>query len=501
MDSLTAALYKHYGWRSFRDGQRPILEAILDGRDSLAVLPTGGGKSLCFQLPALIREGLVVVVSPLVALMEDQVMQLKRRNIQAACLHSGLTPHRLKEAFTSLEDTSLRLLYLAPERLQGFSIREALKAKARKKEIVAFAIDEAHCISAWGHDFRPDYRKLDELRTLFPGIPFVALTATAGPRVRADIIRLLQLRNPFVQVCSGRRKNLFYSMIRRSKTPIIEVLEMLKDARGASLIYASTRRSVEQWTASLRAEGIPAIPYHAGLDITIRQEALEQFLELPKPVLVATVAFGMGVDRGDVGLVLHLNLPTNPERYIQESGRAGRDGLPAKCIVLFSPGDRKRISWAMKSNLSEITFNSTSKSDQDKIRVEFAHDQLRKMEEIAEGALCREQSLLLNLGELSSKCGRCDRCKNQLKERDWSLKAKILLTEIEKLEGSNIVSLVDKLEKKVIEDEESWGWLSRRLVQDGLLSESNDAFQRLYIKDSGRRFINKPWPLEFVGRN
>ena len=238
MDPLIEALHHHYGWDGFRPGQRPVVEAILAGQDVLAVLPTGGGKSLCYQLPALLRDGLVVVISPLVALMEDQVMQLQRRGIAAACLHAGLDPERRRDALVRLRDERLRLLYLAPERLQGEATRQLIEDTAAQGKLVALAVDEAHCISAWGHDFRPDYRRLGQVRRLCPGVPVVALSATAAPRVRADIIRLLALRRPQVQVCSARRNNLHYAMRRRSRAPLPDVLAALQGSRGATLILS-----------------------------------------------------------------------------------------------------------------------------------------------------------------------------------------------------------------------------------------------------------------------
>ena len=265
-DPLLKALRQHFGWSAFRDGQRAVVEALLEGRDCLAVLPTGAGKSLCYQLPALVREGLTVVVSPLVSLMQDQVRQLQRLGISAACLHRGLPLDDQRDLRRALAERRLRLLYLAPERLQVEGTRQLLEESLQSGALTTLAVDEAHCISAWGHDFRPDYRRLGHLRDLFPGVPLVALSATAPPQVRADIIRLLGLRHPLVQVRSARRLNLSYAMRRRSSDSLPEVLDAIALARGAVLIYARTRRSVEEWANRLRQAGVEAIAYHAGMD-------------------------------------------------------------------------------------------------------------------------------------------------------------------------------------------------------------------------------------------
>ncbi len=492
MDPLEQSLHRHFGWSAFRPGQRPVVEAVLSGRDALAVLPTGGGKSLCYQLPALIREGLVVVISPLVALMEDQVLQLQRRGIAAACLHSGLDPQRRQQARMDLQEDRLRLLYVAPERLQGEATRGVLEDHARSGRLVALAVDEAHCISAWGHDFRPDYRRLGRIRGLCPGVPMLALSATAAPRVRADIIRLLDLRAPLVQVSSARRTNLTYAMRRRPRDPMPAVLEALETSRGASLIYARTRRSVERWAERLQDVNVPATPYHAGLEPAERQAALNQFLEEERPVLVATVAFGMGVDRSDVGLVLHLDLPATPEGYLQESGRAGRDGRPASCLVLFSPGDRTSLGWAMQSA------SRRCESTDERHRLDLSQQQLRRMEAVAEGEMCREQALLLAVGELVGPCGRCDRCLTSPKRRDWSAQVHTLLSHLADQDGTDIRRLGEQLQLMEPGRSERWTWLARRLVQDELIRESNDGVQRLYLRDSGRRYLDDPWPLDYA---
>lgn len=497
-DPLELALQRHLGWARFRPGQRPVVEALLAGRDCLAVLPTGAGKSLCFQLPALVREGLVLVISPLVALMQDQVDQLQRRGIPAACLHRGLAAPERLQLLRRIRDRHLRLLYLAPERLRVEATRRLLDELVTEGGLVGLAVDEAHCISAWGHDFRPDYRRLGDLRSLCPGVPMVALSATAAPQVRADIIRLLRLRRPLIQVRSARRSNLAYRMRRRPADPLPELLEAIGRSRGAVLIYARTRRSVEQWTSRLNGAGVQAIAYHAGMDDESRKLALAHFQSQPKPILVATVAFGMGVDRPDVGLVLHLDLPASAEGYLQESGRAGRDGQPAECLVLFDPADRISLAWAIRAAGQGQTAGSPAVAVvQD--RVEFSQRQLRRMEAVAEGDGCREQALLLAVGELVHPCGRCDRCEirrqGEFRRRDWSDRAFMLLEMLETRDGRELRVLAEELASRDHLIDDHWAWLARRLVQEALLRESDDGAQRLYLRETGRRFLQQPWPL------
>jgi ATP-dependent DNA helicase RecQ len=495
-DPLLKALRHHFGWSAFRDGQRAVVEALLEGRDCLAVLPTGAGKSLCYQLPALVREGLAVVVSPLVSLMEDQVRQLRQRGIAAACLHRGRPVEDLRALRQDVMDRRLRLLYLAPERLRVESTRHLLEDCLELGSLVTLAVDEAHCISAWGHDFRPEYRRLGHLRALCPGVPLVALSATAPPQVRADIMRLLGLRQPLVQVRSARRRNLTYAMRRRSAQPLGDVLEAIARARGAVLIYARTRRAVEDWSQQLRQAGVEAIPYHAGMDPPSRSLALDHFQTHPHPVLVATMAFGMGVDRGDVGLVLHLDLPASPEGYLQESGRAGRDGRPASCLVLFDPADRERLGWAIRA--ATPTVAEEGWLDPETERMALAQRQLRRMEAIAEGEECRERALLRAVGEVGSDCGRCDTCLRHDIGRDWSEEAVRMLGALREQRGQSSKSLAERLAERYGGEADRWRWLSRRLVQEHLLAESDDGIQRLWLRSSGLHFLRSPWPLHWA---
>jgi ATP-dependent DNA helicase RecQ len=323
-------------------------------------------------------------------------------------------------------------------------------------------------------------------------VPLVALSATAAPRVRADLIRLLELRRPLIQVRSARRDNLSYGMRRRPSDPMPEVLEALAAARGAKLIYARTRRSVESWAKRLSDAGVEAIAYHAGMDPESRSLALAHFQEHAAPVLVATVAFGMGVDRPDVGLVLHLDLPASAEGYLQESGRAGRDGLPARCLVLFDPDDRTSLAWAIRASAED------GADAQEKQRVELAQQQLRRMEAVAEGGACREQALLLTVGELVPPCGRCDRCTEQPSLRDWSEQAAEVLAVLEQRGGVDLRSLGEDLAKAEGEEVERWRWLARRLVQEDLIAESDDGSQRLWLRPAGRRFLQQPWTLRLA---
>jgi ATP-dependent DNA helicase RecQ len=503
-DDLERALSTHFGWDDFRPGQRPVVEAMLAGRDCLAVLPTGGGKSLCYQLPALVRGGLVLVISPLVALMQDQVEQLQRRGIPAACLHRGLAAGERMALLRRIRERRLRLLYLAPERLRVEATRQLLDELLSEGGLVGLAVDEAHCISAWGHDFRPDYRRLGELRRLCPGVPLVALSATAAPQVRADIIRLLQLRRPLIQVRSAQRRNLSYSMRLRPADPLPEVVSAIERCRGAVLIYARTRRSVELWASRLNGAGVEAIPYHAGLDPESRQLALTHFQSQPRPVLVATVAFGMGVDRPDVGLVLHLDLPASAEGYLQESGRAGRDGQPADCLVLFDPADRVSLGWAIRA-AGQGQSPGAGALSAERQRLEQAQRQLRRMEAVAEGEGCREQALLLAVGELVDPCGRCDRCLSQarglLERRDWMPWVVPLLECLNTSRARDLRSLAEELAAQPGPpegDEARWAWLARRLVHDALIGESDDGAQRLHLRDPGRRYLEQPWPLRWA---
>ena len=334
-NSWLGLLKRCFGFTSFRPLQLEIIRESIVGRDVLALLPTGGGKSLCFQLPALIRPGLTVVVSPLIALMKDQVDALQAAGVAATFLNSSLAAGESRPRLRGLHQGEYRLLYVAPERLMLPAFLDDLK----RWNVNLFAVDEAHCISEWGHDFRPEYRQLSQLRPLFPGVPMMALTATATARVREDIVEQLHLREPARFVASFNRPNLTYRVVIKSKAAR-QVLEFLRSRpRDSGIIYCQSRKGAEALAGQLNENNIPARPYHAGLTRGERTEHQELFLRDEVRVICATIAFGMGINKPNVRFVIHYDLPKNIEGYYQETGRAGRDGLPAECLLLFSAGD------------------------------------------------------------------------------------------------------------------------------------------------------------------
>ncbi|MGI8910408.1 MAG: RecQ family ATP-dependent DNA helicase [Rubrobacteraceae bacterium] len=330
-----------FGFDSFRPGQEEVIRAVLDGRDTLAVMPTGGGKSLCYQVPALMQESLTVIISPLISLMKDQVDSLIQSSVgDAATLHSGLSHEERWEVERRVREGEVKMLYVAPERLRSLEFVLAL----RRAGVGLFVVDEAHCISEWGHNFRPDYLFLPRVVKDLGNPPVLALTATATPRVREDILRSLGMRSPEVVVTSFNRPNLTYRVIeakkKESKLPLI--LEVIRRSPPPGIVYAMTRKECEEMASGLRRSGVDAAHYHAGLGATERSKVQERFMTDEVPVVVATIAFGMGVDKPNVRFVVHANFPASLPAYIQEAGRAGRDGQPSECVVLYRSADRGR---------------------------------------------------------------------------------------------------------------------------------------------------------------
>jgi ATP-dependent DNA helicase RecQ len=398
--ALSNALERYWGYTSFRPLQREAMAAILSGRDSTVVLPTGGGKSLCFQAPALIREGLAVVVSPLISLMKDQVDTLVGNGVLAAYYNSSLPTEQKSSVLSGLRAGRYRLLYVSPERLVGDG-GDAFINLLSGCSVSFVAVDEAHCISQWGHDFRPEYRQLGRLRSLLPGISLHAFTATATARVRRDIASQLGLVDPVELVGSFDRPNLIYRVLARSNLKR-QLLDVLSRHRGqAGIIYCTSRREVDALAVWLREQGIRALPYHAGLGDEERSRHQDAFLEEEADVIVATVAFGMGIDRSDVRFVVHAGAPQSLEHYQQESGRAGRDGLEAECLLIYSTADFMKWRVMLERN-GELT--------------DASRRLLRDIERYAASVTCRHRSLVSYFGERYSKedCGACDYCLEEL---------------------------------------------------------------------------------------
>jgi ATP-dependent DNA helicase RecQ len=410
---LDLLLKRVFGYGTFRPLQREICEASLAGRDVFALLPTGGGKSLCFQLPALVRSGLTVVVSPLIALMKDQVDQLQASGVAATFLNSTLDEAEARARLRGLHRGEFKLLYVAPERL----MLEGWSDNLKKWNVCCLAIDEAHCVSEWGHDFRPEYRQLARLRDTLPEVPLMALTATATQRVRDDIIAHLKLRAPEVFVASFNRPNLTYRVVPKDE-PLKQIIDFVRKREHESgIIYCASRATAERTAESLAGRGFLARPYHAGLDAEERARNQEAFLRDDTRIICATIAFGMGINKPNVRWVIHHDLPKNIEGYYQETGRAGRDGLPGDCLLLFSPGDIAKQTHF----LEEIT---------DEKEQRIARTQLRQIVHYAESAGCRRAELLEYFGEKFplDNCGACDNCAEPRETYDGTIPAQKFLS-------------------------------------------------------------------------
>ncbi len=394
-DSIHLLLKRHFGYDTFRPLQREIIDALLARRDTLAILPTGAGKSLCYQLPSLAGNGLTLVISPLIALMKDQVDQLQAAGISATFLNSTLDTAEARHRIEGLREGRYKLLYAAPERAVTADFAPAL----RGWNVTTLAVDEAHCISEWGHDFRPEYRRLRELRESLPGVPVIALTATATPRVRDDIVTQLALRDPARFLASFNRPNLNYHVEPKTRYTR-QITEFIgKRPADSGIIYCQSRKRTEEAAAELRRAGVRAVCYHAGMDAGDRAAAQEAFLRDEARVVCATVAFGMGINKPDVRFVIHADLPKNIEGYYQETGRAGRDGLPADCLLLFSRGDITKYLRFIEENPDEGAR-------------EVARRQLDQMADFAETTNCRRRELLGYFGEswTQENCRGCDNC-------------------------------------------------------------------------------------------
>ena len=388
-------LKKHFGFDAFRPLQKEIIERVLSGQDSVVLMPTGGGKSLCFQLPALILDGLAIVISPLISLMKDQVDSLQANGINADYINSSLKPLEIVEVMNRALSGSLKILYIAPERLSVAGFEDFMHSL----RISVIAIDEAHCISQWGHDFRPDYRNLRVLRKNFPNIPIIALTATATEDVRDDIVKQLELQNHQMFISSFNRPNLSYEVLPK-KDSFGSILTLIKESKKAStIIYCFSRSETENLVEKLQKKGFDAVAYHAGLNAKTRKENQEKFIKDQVSIIVATIAFGMGIDKPDVRLVVHHSLPKSIEGYYQETGRAGRDGLPARCVLFFSYADKFKQDY----------FINNIRDDDER---EKAQENLSQVLHYGDLHSCRRKFLLNYFNEAFSteNCGNCDQC-------------------------------------------------------------------------------------------
>ncbi|WP_395740458.1 DNA helicase RecQ [Prosthecobacter sp.] len=501
---LAPLLKQTFGYDTFRPLQREIMEAALAGRDVVAILPTGAGKSLCFQLPALAREGLTLVISPLIALMKDQVDALVASGVAATFINSSIQGSEAHRRRSGLEEGHYKLLYAAPERV----MMPDFVSDLQRWNVTAVAVDEAHCISEWGHDFRPEYRMLAQLRDKLPGVPFLALTATATEQVREDIIRQLHLHEPEVFLASFNRPNLSYTVLPKAKATS-QVYDFVRQRPNeAGIVYVQSRRSAESLAAALTAEGVRAVAYHAGLQPEERAANQEAFIRDEANVVCATIAFGMGINKPDVRYVIHADLPKNIEGYYQETGRAGRDSLPSECVLLYSRGDLVR-------NLKFLDEMTDAKA------AEIAVRQMRMMADFAEGTECRRTALLDYFGEQwpGDNCGGCDICLQPREQWDATTQAQKLLScifrirqksgfstglnhVVEVLAGANTEKIRkwyhDQLSTYGIGKDtprEEWAALGRQLVRLGYIDATADAFQTLSLSRKGLAALMNRTPV------
>jgi ATP-dependent DNA helicase RecQ len=504
---LLPLLKQYFGFATFRPLQEEIIRDALGGKDVFALLPTGGGKSLCFQLPAMAREGLTVVVSPLIALMKDQVDALQASGVPATFLNSSLAAGESRGRLRGLHTGQYRLLYVAPERL----MLSGFLADLQRWGVNLLAVDEAHCISEWGHDFRPEYRQLAELRQLFPTVPMMALTATATERVRKDIVALLKLREPSCYVASFNRPNLTYRVLAKNK-PYQQVLAYLRERpRESGIVYCQARKTAESVAERLSADGVKARPYHAGLTPSERTEHQELFLRDEVRVVCATIAFGMGINKPNVRFVLHYDLPKNIEGYYQETGRAGRDGLPSECVLLFSAGDV----------VKQTRFIDEKPDPKER---QIARTQLQQMVHYAEAAGCRRRELLGYFGEPFAEegCGACDNCLSPRDTYDGTVAAQKFLSCVYRIRersrfGVGLNHVIEVLTGAETEKIRRWGherlstygigtehsrpeWaaIGRELVRLGHLRQTAEKFSVLELTPQGLALLKERKPVRLT---
>jgi len=504
--SLLDALHEHFGFDSFKGNQETIIKSILSGKDTFVIMPTGGGKSLCYQLPALISPGCALIVSPLIALMKNQVDLVRSYSSKdnvAHFLNSTLSKAQIKKVRTDLLSGKTKLLYVAPETLTKQENLEFF----RDLEISFIAVDEAHCISEWGHDFRPEYRRLKEMiEQISTNLPIIALTATATPKVQSDIVKNLALKEPEIFLSSFNRPNLYYEIRpkRKKEQTIREIVKFIHQHKGKSgIIYTLNRKTTEELADMLVANNIKAVAYHAGLDANTRAQRQDMFLLEEVEVIVATIAFGMGIDKPDVRFVIHYNIPKSLENYYQETGRAGRDGLEGICVCFYSHKDVQKLEHLMRDKpLSER---------------EMGAQLINETVAYAESSVCRRKVILHYFGEQFDKenCGNCDNCRNPKEKIEVKNRVVIVLKTIKALEerfgAEYVVNIITGKTNPQITtyrhnqldvfgegkefDAHFWNSLIRQMMLEGLIEKDIEEYGLLKVQDKGNKFLKKPYSI------
>jgi len=508
---LKKALTEHFGFENFKEQQEEIIESIVSGKDTFVIMPTGGGKSLCYQLPALMSEGVALIVSPLIALMKNQVDLIRSYSSKdhvAHFLNSTLTKAQQKKVKEDLAGGQTKMLYVAPETLT----KEDNITFFQELNVSFVAVDEAHCISEWGHDFRPEYRKLrGMIDNINPKLPIIALTATATPKVQDDIVKNLELNNPNIFISSFNRPNLYYEIVPKGKkeTVLKHMVKFIHQMKGKSgIIYTLNRKTTEELASTLMANGISAVAYHAGLDAPVRAKRQDDFLMEKVDVIVATIAFGMGIDKPDVRFVIHWNVPKSLENYYQETGRGGRDGLEGKCILYYSHKDVQKLEHLMRDKpLSER---------------EMGAQLIAETLAYVESGVCRRKQLMHYFGETykEDNCGNCDNCLNPKERLEVKDSSKIVLDAVKALdERFNIEYVVNVILGKatpqiktykhdklkcfgsglIMEMEVNfWYSLIRQMMFEGLIRKDIEEYGLLKITEKGHKFLKKPFSIMVV---